>query len=190
MFNKHWLSNSKKALTLAALGLALVSCGQQESTVFTPWGNTGGQGTCPSGTAFYPGYGCVFNGSTGSSLTADLCTSRQMSSTQQELACYVYLAPTSSSSLNWVGPEVRVGDQVTLMGSLRVGSSYLGSLFGDCKDERDASPFINGAVGSTSFSLPIQSPAVMSTQGTLRFGVQDYSCYESSGLYVRILRSL
>jgi hypothetical protein len=205
MFNTHWLSVSKKSLTLAALGLALAGCGQQESTVLTPWGNTANNGTCPTGTTFVTGYGCMYTGSTGSYLTANPCTSRHVSSTQVELACYVapayyssgsvpnypYLANASSTQEAWIGPEVKVGDQVTLIGSLRVGSAYFGSLFGDCKDERDASSILNGAVGLSMFSLPLGSPATVTSAGTLRFGVSERnSCYEAGSLYVRILRNL
>ena len=127
MFTKNLLSLSKKSVTLAALGLALVGCGQQESTVLTPWGNTVNNGTCPSGTMFVSGYGCMYTGSTGSYLTANPCTSRQVSSTQVELACYVapasysgsiptapYLSSPSYVNEAWLGPEVRVGDQVSL----------------------------------------------------------------------------
>jgi hypothetical protein len=204
MFIKHWLSNSKKSLVLAAMGVALSGCGQQESTVLTPWGNADNNGTCPSGTTFVAGYGCMYTCSTGSYLTAIPCTSRQVSSTQQELACYVapayyasgsvpnypYLASASSTQEAWVGPEVKVGDQVTLLGSMRVGGAYIGSIFGDCKDERDASSILKGAVGLSMFSMPIGSSVTMTAAGTLRFGMSErHSCYEAGSLYVRILRN-
>lgn len=205
MLTRNLFSVSKKSFTLVVLGLALSACGQQESTVLTPWGNTANTGTCPTGTSFVAGYGCMYTGSTGSYISSSACTSRQLSSTQVELACYVtpayyssgsvpnypYLASASSTQEAWVGPEVRVGDQVTLMGSLRYGSAYIGSIFGDCKDERDASSVLNGAVGSSMFSMPIGGAVTVSSAGTLRFGMSErHSCYEAGSLYIRILRNL
>ncbi|MBU6375623.1 MAG: hypothetical protein KGQ59_06475 [Bdellovibrionales bacterium] len=209
MLMKNVLKISQKSLTLAALAMAFAGCGQQDSSPLTPWGNTP-NGTCPTGTQFIAGYGCMYTGGGGgggggSFITASTCTSKQLSSNQVELACWVYPAYYSSSSVPnfpylasagsiseaWVGPEVKVGDKVTLQGALRYGGAYIGSIFGDCKDEKNASSIVNGAVGSSAlFALPIGTEVTVSAAGTLRFGMsQRYSCYEAGQLYVRIIRN-
>lgn len=206
MFKKSLSLFSKKSLVLAAMGFALTSCGRQESTTLTPWGNTANNGTCPAGSTFIAGYGCMYTGSSnsGSFVTTNMCTSRQLNATQDELACWVYPAYYQGSAPNfpylaspgntteaWVGPEVRVNDQITLLGSLRYGSVGWSSFFGDCNNERDASPILNGAVGSSNlFALPIGTPVTMSTAGALRFGMSTrHSCYEAGSLYIRIVRN-
>jgi len=205
MMQKHLISISKKSLALAAIGFALAGCGREEGTSLTPWGNSA-NGSCPAGTTLVAGYGCMYNGSSGSSgsfISATSCTSRQLSATRTELACWVYpayysgsapnypyLASAGSTSEAWTGPEVRVGDRVTLQGALRVGSAYFGSLFGDCKDERDAGSLMNASVGSSSlFTMPIGVEVTASSAGILKFGLSErHSCYEAGSLYVRIIR--
>ena len=205
MLTKHVLKIFQKSLVVAALALALSACGKQDSTVLTPWGNNT-NGTCPSGYQFIAGYGCWYQGGGGGGsfyITSSACTSRQLSATQVELACPVtsssylgssssvpYLPNAASISQAWVGPEVKLGDQVTLQGSMRYGAVYLGSIFGDCKDEQDASPILKGAVGSSFFNLPLGSQVTMQAAGTLRFGMSELkSCYEASNVYVRIIRN-
>jgi hypothetical protein len=141
-------------------------------------------------------------------MTNTPCHTQQMGN-MLELSCYVspasysgsvpnlpYLPSASQTNEAWWGPEVRAGDQVSLVGSLRVGSAYLGSLFGDCKDEQSAAPILRGAVGSSYFSLPLvaegsfgASGITVNASGYLRFGVSERkSCYEAGSIYVRILR--
>ncbi len=201
-----WTRNMSKIIqssfAVAALSLGALGCGREDSTMSVPWGGNGA--VCPAGqVSVYP-YGCVPSGSTGSYVTTSPCTSRQVSATQVELSCYVapayysgavpnvpYLPNAGSVQEAWWGPEVRAGDQVVLVGSLRYGGVYLGSIFGDCNNEQDASSILYGSVGMSYFALPLNAPVLVSTTGTLRFGMnQRKSCYEAGSLYVRVLRNL
>jgi hypothetical protein len=207
MLNKALKLKSRKILAVAGLGLALTGCGRQDSTVTANWGSNGQ--TCPAGQVHVFPWGCVNNGSSGGFfMTNTPCHTQQMGN-MLELSCYVspasysgsvpnlpYLPSASQTNEAWWGPEVRAGDQVSLVGSLRVGSAYLGSLFGDCKDEQSAAPILRGAVGSSYFSLPLvaegsfgASGITVNASGYLRFGVSERkSCYEAGSIYVRILR--
>lgn len=208
MFMKNVLKVSRKSFTIAALAFAFVGCGKQDSTTLqNPWANNPGYnyGGCPAGTLYVGGTCWNYYNSVTSGFTSSPCTTVQYSATQNELTCAVtaayymgsmgnlnipYLPNATTTSEAWWGPELKAGDQVTLVGQVRYGSAYIGSLVGDCKDEQDASSIMVGAVGSSYFSLPLNQTIAAPGAGVLRIGMSARkNCAEFGGVQVVIRRN-